>query len=122
MELWLNASYREQRDNIDLINKFLGGWRGHRLQEIKTDPEATGDGHAMADGRDGQIPERELPKKYHRVTLTPVEIQFQRSFFDFFVESLEVFDRAYSQSITALRNSAPVVSGSKRLVHSGAQQ
>ena len=122
MELWLNASYREQRDNIDLINKFLGGWRGHRLQEIKTDPEATGDGHAMADGRDGQIPERELPKKYHRVTLTPVEIQFQRSFFDSFVESLEVFDRAYSQSITALRNSAPVVSGSKRLVHSGAQQ
>ena len=120
MDLWLNASYREQRDNIDLINRFLEGWRGHQLQEIKTDPQMTGDGLATADSRDGQIPERELPKKYHRVTLTPVEIQSQRSFFDSFVESPEVFDQAYSQSLTALRHSIPVVSGSKRLVHSGA--
>lgn len=122
MELWLNASYREQRDAIDLINKFLEGWRGHQLQEIKATPKATRDGQAMADGRGGGIPERELHKKYHRVTLTPVEIQSQRSFFDSFLESLEVFDQAYSQSLTALRNSAPVASESRPLVHSGTQR
>lgn len=104
-ELWINASYREQRDTIDLINKFLKGRRGHQLQEIKPGPEATGDEQAATDG---QVPERELPKKYHHVTLTPIEIQSQRGFFDYFVESLEVFDQAYGQSLTDLRNSVTV--------------
>lgn len=121
MDLWLNASYREQRDNIDLVNKFVDGWRGHQLQEIKTDAKATGNGAATVGGRDGQLPERGLPKKYHRVTLTPVEVQSPRSFFDSFVESVEVFDQACSQSLKALRNSVPAVSESKRLVHSGEQ-
>lgn len=106
-ELWFNASYREQRDTIELINKLLKGWRGHRLKKVMTDPQAAGDGKAEADTQEDQIPDQDLPKKYHQVTLTPVEIQSQRGYFDYFVESLDVFDQAYSQSLTALRNTVP---------------
>lgn len=73
-ELWMGTSRREQVRTIELINR-LGGDGRTALQ-------------AAAD--DG--------KNYHHIALEPVEIEIQRDFFSYFIESMSVFDRAYQQA------------------------
>jgi hypothetical protein len=80
-ELWMGASYRLQRHQIDLIN------------------------HPIEDGRLGAA-DPALPtgrrKEYHPVEIEPVEIETQRGFFTYFMEEMDVFDAAYQQTLQQL--------------------
>lgn len=78
-ELWLGSTYREQRQQIDLVNNLVDR------------------GRIAADASDGGT-----AKKYHRVDLVPVELPRHRGLFSHFVEDLDVFDSSRTDATAAL--------------------
>jgi hypothetical protein len=92
-ELMLGTSYRQQRHQIDLINRLLTEGRLLDVKETTDRAQATaGPGGSGPSAQDKHL------KEYHHVELVPIEIQMQRGFFTYFVEDIEVFDAAFQQA------------------------
>jgi hypothetical protein len=98
-QFWWEASYREQSRLIETINDLrVAG----RLTDPPSQPEAA--------DLDDRHPDRGAParlrtvraKPYRELELIPVEISMRRGYFDYFVESREVFRQAYAQSLQLL--------------------
>jgi hypothetical protein len=98
-ELWWEASYREQSRLIETINDL-------RLAGRLTDPPSHPEGADFDDGHTDRSAAARMKtvraKPYREVELIPVEISMQRGYFDYFVESREVFREAYAQSLQVL--------------------
>jgi hypothetical protein len=92
-ELMLGTSYRQQRHQIDLINRLLTEGRLLDVKETTDRAQAT----AGPAGSGPSAQDKHL-KEYHHVELVPIEIQMQRGFFTYFVEDIEVFDAAFQQA------------------------
>ena len=97
-ELWMGTSYRQQRYQIDLINRLLD--EGRLLspgQAANPAPPAAGQ------AGNGPPAHGKNLKEYHHVEFVPVEIQVQRGFFTYFVEDINVFDDALQQGRKVLQ-------------------
>ncbi len=100
-ELWWEGSYREQYRLIDTLNGLCAEGRLRDADQVRGDVDATaasGPSRRPAARAGGTHPD----KVYHHVDLVEVEITTQRGFFDYFVESRQVFDEAYAQSLDVL--------------------
>jgi len=86
-ELWMGTSRREQVRAIELVNRL-----------------GTGGRQALAEGRGDD-------KRYHPIELETVEIEVNRGYFDYFLESMSVFDQAQEDSYKQLAGSSPAPTG-----------
>jgi hypothetical protein len=98
-ELWWETSYREQSRLIETINDLrLAG----RLTDPPSPLEAADLDDRHADRSAAARIRTVRAKPYRELELIPVEISMQRGYFDYFVESREVFREAYAQSLQLL--------------------
>ncbi len=83
IELWFGGGYHRQYRMIEQANEWLEGHKGWQLTRI-----------------DG-VPDEEAAN-YTEIDLVEVPVATQRGFFDYFLEDVEVFERAYLDSMQKL--------------------
>lgn len=79
IELWFGGAYHRQYRLIEQTNEWLKGHKGWQLVRMQNVPV-------------------EEAANYTHIDLVEVPITTQRGFFDYFLENVEVFERAYLDS------------------------
>ncbi|MDQ4143342.1 MAG: hypothetical protein M3198_06275 [Actinomycetota bacterium] len=84
IEMWFNASYQRQSRLMQQISQWVSpeSDTSHRLMRAD-EPQET---------------------DYHPIDIVELEIQTQRGYFHYFMEDIDVFDRAYQASLESLRD------------------